>query len=137
MRYHWGLGIGHSYSWRPQSPLLPDPLPSAMPPDNMVAFTGPAQENQPHEFEVTHSNIDGITEPEDNNNPNIPTSSEVEGCDADDHDTDLSGEESCPESSGSFSGSGMEDRENEDLGDDWSDEDEDNIDSLRYDMYDD
>lgn len=117
MRYHWGLGIGHKYSWSvPPESSSEDPLPllnlqeppSIQPVLQQANFEGESYYQAHPEVTPTHNEAHGTSSRIDDGQP----LEDLHFC---------SGDEIEPETT-SLS-DGLEDLENEDLGDsDWSDE---------------
>lgn len=104
MRYHWGMGIGHKYAWEKETGPHDHPSPQASTSNAISREWGEVlAQNQPGVSQDL--GVDEIFEED-----NIPAEEELqlvpEGNEHYEHLSD-----------------GMNDRENEDLGDGWSDED--------------
>lgn len=103
MRYHWGMGIGHKYAWEKEAEPHGHPSPQTL------TLTAISRERG----EVPAQNHLGMSQDlsvDETFEDNIPAEEELQlEPEGNEHYEDLS--------------DGMNDRENEDLGDDWSDED--------------
>lgn len=112
MRYHWGLGIGHRYSWEgPQ----PQPLSAALTEVMHAVQEGESQtQTLPEPLQSGMDKTLGVPQDSMDHIPSEPDKPQEQGAHSDD-------------AGPSYSDllDGMEDRENEDLGDDtdWSDDD--------------
>lgn len=104
MRYHWGLGIGHKYSWDSGSQAEDSEYPQPQPQPQPVSGLS-SSENR-----MSQEEMPGSDHPE---NESMQLQEDV------DDDPELHEDKNTPEED--ILRDGMEDNENEDLGDDSDD----------------
>lgn len=109
IRYHWGLGIGHKYSWEgTQADTYCGPL------SNYLSATPSGPRSSGNSVTECQALIQ------------LPTSEQLDVHDNITDDMIVEEEDQIePEPVEDLQHDGMEDRENEDLGDDWYDDDDD------------
>lgn len=113
MRYHWGLGIGHTYSWKGPQHIHSISLSTAQLSESGTTTVPVGAEHQ-LQPETSRLNAGRIAEEE-----SMAVESQIQTIEGEGDDPGEEGYELNVDYI-----DGMDDRENEDLGDEWSESDD-------------